>query len=539
MSGLDAWVREAFAQVELYEEDLHAYQVDSERFLYSTPFSALWQDTGMGKTPTLLRLINRLVMNDECENVLVIGPQRVVNVSWPDEIAKWQFSVPLSHTIIREDTLTEAITRAGQAARREAKVAGHGKDAANAIVKEARRKAARKAVRDMMRERLASIFLIHKEQVEFLVEAFGKDWPFDVVIIDESSSLKDHTTNRWKALWKVRPLIKRMHQLTATPAAESYLHLFAQITLLDGGERLGLNFAKYRDRYFTQNRWSMRWAPREGAIEEISAKIADICLEMKQQDYLDLQQPVTAPYKIHLDAKQTALYRKMEEDLIVELDDGTEVEAETAAALSQKLLQMASGVLYDNVLEPIPGATGEDDEPLFRKRRVVHNLHDHKIDQLAQIVEETEGECLLVSYYHQASLDRLMKAFPQAKPMDKEGKCIKEWNKGKIPMLLIHPQSDAHGLNLQKGGRHVVFFDIPWSYENYYQLYRRLARQGQQFLVVIHQLIAAGTIDELVVEALNNKRDGQEVLFKLIRKLRRRILAKKRQAEQQLEFTDL
>lgn len=521
--SLAAYVADRFSDVKLGEENLHGYQSMMEQFAYENPFSALWADTGLGKSATMLKLIHRLVTNEETGPVLVIGPRRVVEVTWPDEIREWRFAAPLTHTIIRDDTLTDTINKAGQAARREAKLNGHGKEAADAIVREARQAASRKAVRDMMRKRPASIYLIHREQIEFLVEAFERDWPFSTVIIDESSCLKDHKTNRWKALWRVRPLIKRMHQLTATPAAESYLYLFAQITLLDRGERLGKSFTKYAQQYFTQNKYTMKWAPREGAVEEITAKVSDICVVLKQEDYLDLQQPVTVQHHVQLDDKQTSLYRTMENDFVVELDDGTEVEAETAAALSQKLLQMASGVLYDTVLEEV----GPD---VLRKRRVVHQLHDHKLDALAQLEEELNGESMLVSYCHQSSLDRILDRFPHAKAMDKEGKLIKEWNKGKVKMLLIHPQSDAHGLNLQKGGRHVVFFDLPFSYEQYYQLYRRLARQGQQLLVVIHQLIARGTRDEDVAEILCNKGDVQEVFFKLIMKMRRRRARERQQA---------
>jgi SNF2 family DNA or RNA helicase len=547
-----ARVRRMFSQVKLTLKDLHQYQIDAEKFLYENPFSALFLDTGLGKTAILLRLINRLVVNNECKRVLIIAPQRVANVTWPDEIAQWSFSAWISHTIIRDDDLVDSINKAGQLSRRLIKTDGHGagrialakkrsrvkafddalemgldssyvqkqiseaeKIVEKKLVKKDRLVEAQKAVRRMLVERPAKIYLIHKEQVEFLVEAFGRDWPFDTVIIDESSSLKDHTTKRWKALWKVRPLIKRMHQLTATPAAEGYQYLFAQIVLLDRGKRFGTTVTKFREKFFNQNFYTKKWEIREGSQDDITKLIADLCLVMKQEDYLDLEQPVVVKKKIHLSETQMAVYRKMEDDFLIEMEDGTVVEAETAAALSQKLLQMASGVVYDNILE-------EQENGDIKKRRVVHHLHDDKIDALRQLEEEINGESMLIAYYHKSSLDRIMKAFPDAKPMDKAGKLIKEWNKGKVKKLLIHPMSDAHGLNLQKGGRHVVFFDLPWSYENYYQLYRRLARQGQKFLVMIHQLIAVGTIDEVVAECLDDKRDSQEIFFKMITAMRRR-----------------
>ena len=529
MNKLMNWLKQVFSKVELTFENFHEYQRVALEFLYENKFSALFLDTGLGKTPILLKLISKLIINEECENILIIAPQRVANVTWPDEISKWLFSAALSHTIIRENELVDFINKAGQDARRQCKLDGLSKPIADAYVAEARAKASRIAVRTMMFEREADIYIIHKEQVEFLVNSFGRDWPFDTVIIDESSSLKDHKTGRWKSLWKVRPLIKRMHQLTATPAAESYLHLFAQITLLDLGQRLGKNFNKYSDKYFTQNKYTRKWKAREGAIEEITEIISDICLVMKQEDYLDLQQPTLSSRKVKLSAKQLSLYKQMENESLIELPDGTEIEAETAAALSQKLLQMSSGVVYETLLE-------DDGEGTFKKRRVVHHLHDEKIDELIQLEEELCGESMLVAYYHQSSLDRILKAFPHAKAMDKAGKCIAEWNKGKIKMLLIHPQSDAHGLNLQKGGRHVVFFDLPWSYENYYQLYRRLARQGQELLVVIHHLIAEGTIDEVVAECLQQKGDVQEIFFKILMRFRRK---KAREAKLNLELDEL
>lgn len=258
---------------------------------------------------------------------------------------------------------------------------------------------------------------------------------------------------------------------------------------------------------------------RPGADERIAAKISDICLVLKAEDYLDLEKPVSLIENVKLSPQQGALYKQMEDDYIVTLPTGEEVEAETAAALSQKLLQMASGVLYETVLEDV----GNGD---FKKRRIVHHLHDHKIEKLETIVEEAHGEPLLVAYWHDASLDRLKKAFPKAVVMDKKGECIKPWNAGKIQMLLVHPQSAGHGLNLQHGGRRIVFFDIPWSLELYLQLIGRLARQGQKYVVMVHHLIAEGTLDEAVVEALREKRDAQEVLFVLLKRLRKAISQK-------------
>lgn len=531
MGGLDAWVRDRFSHANLTEGHLHQYQQDAKNFMYDNPFSALFLDTGLGKTGACIKLIHQLVLEGQREPTLVIGPLRVAGVTWPDELREWTFGCPLNFRIIRDGDLVESVNAAGQEARRIAKLNGADENGIKLAVAEARHRAAQRAVRTMMIGDRSHVHLINQEQVEFLVEAWGKDWPYKVVIIDESSSLKDPTTNRWKALWKIRKLIKRMHQLTATPASETYLHLYAQITLLDRGERFGTSYNKYKERFFTYNQYSRKHKLRPGAEEEITQLISDICIVMKQEDYLDLQQPVPVYHPVKLDAKQLALYRQMESEFIVELPAGEVVEAETASALSQKLLQMASGVLYDTISEEV----GNGD---FKDKRVVYQLHDHKIDALRQLHEEINGENMLVAYWHQSSLDRLLKAFPKAKVMDKDGKLIAEWNKGKIPILLLHPMSGSHGLNLQRGGRHVVFFDIPWSYERYYQFYRRLARQGQKYLVLIHHLVATGTKDEMVAQCLRDKRDGQEMLFRWINRMRRKLAKLKRERAAMEAFTD-
>lgn len=355
------------------------------------------------------------------------------------------------------------------------------------------------------------------------------------VLVHNCSSFKDIQTNRFKALKKVRdqkfksgkPLVRRMHLLTATPAAETAEHLFAQVYLMDGGQRFGSHITKFRERYFTQNRYTMKWTIREGAAEEILAKCADICLVMKKRDYLTSEEPLYINRFIHMSEAEMALYRTMAEKHIVELDGGVRVEAETAAAVSQKLLQMASGVLYDTKLEP--GQTEDDDHVKVTK---IHHIHEHKLEALKELVEEAQGKPILVAYWHRSSLDRLMKTFPQAVKMDKLGKCIKPWNAGKIPMLLMHPQGGAHGLNLQKGPGHIVcFYDIPHSLELYQQFIARLDRQGQANLVLVYHLIAKGTLDEAVVQALQAKDDAQEMLFALIMLIRAEIKARKKRAK--------
>lgn len=515
---LNRYVQALFKNVERGPEDMHGYQNTAVQFLIDNPFSALFIDLGLGKTCISLTAILNLVCQFELEHALVIAPVRVANETWPTEIGLWRHTAPLTYVHIREEEVVKAVNAAGRAERQAIKREGgnlKGKAALDRIEK-ARLMASRAAVRKHFKENPATVHIINREQVEFLVNAWGKDWPYDAVFIDESSCLKDHTTNRFKALKRVRPLIKRMHQLTATPAAETYEHLFAQIYLLDQGERFGRSITAFREEYFTFNKYTFKYKLRPGAEERIAEKIADICLTMKAEDYLKLEKPVMLIDKIILDPEHKALYEEMEREFVVTLANGAEVEAETAAALSQKLLQMGSGVLYETVLEEV----GDGD---FKKRRVVHHLHDHKISALENLVEEAHGEPILVAYWHESSLARLKQAFPKAVAMDKKGECIKKWNVGKIPILLVHPQSAGHGLNLQYGGRRIVFFDIPWSLELYLQLVGRLARQGQKYVVMVHHLVAQGTVDEAVVEALIEKRDAQEVLFRLLKKFRRRI----------------
>lgn len=527
MTYFDRYFAEKFSKVELRRDQLKRYQSEiALPFLKDNPFSALFVDMGLGKTATTLTLISDLLDKFEFEKALIIGPLRVVNTTWPDEIMKWEHVAHLTWYHIRDDFVQEIVRKAGadvrapivEQARREAESRGIDLDlepsAVRAVVNEfvklrnneirrARVLAARKAIRKADKENPATIHLIHREQVEFLVDAWGKDWPYDVVIIDESSGFKDHKTRRFKALKRVRPLIKRMHQLTATPATEGYMGLFAQMYLLDQGERLGLNITSYRDRYFTRGYDGFSWNLRPGGADDIAAKISDICLTLKKEDYLpEMSEPVFNPRYVDLTPEEMKLYKKFQKEFVLELPGGAEIEAETAANLSGKLMQLASGCVYDD-------------------EKVVHEFHNHKIEELRNIVDEVGGKPLLVAYWFQSSLNRLKRAFPSAVVMDSDGKAVAPWNRGEIPMLLMHPQGAGHGLNLQKGGHHLVFFDIPWSLELYIQTVGRLDRQGQEELVILHHIIARDTIEEYVVKCLKEKRVVQDELFRMLKVLRR------------------
>lgn len=548
---------------------MHEYQDPvAVEFIKKNPFCALFIDMGLGKSVISLTAILDMVCDMEVDCVLVVAPLRVANETWPTEIREWRHTASMTIARIRDDDLVGEINAAGAAARKLLKVHGvahpkvqaflrrhrelglrrraksmglthhkitqYGRQKIDEAMKlpvtdaerkmyvtHARRVAAKGAVRSHKQRNPATIYIINREQLEFLVDAWGRDWPYDTVFIDESSSLKDHKTGRWRALRTVRPFIKRMVQLTATPAAETYLHLWAQISLLDLGERLGRTYTEFVDKYFDTNKYNFTHTLKDGAKETIAEKISDICLTMKAEDYLSLAEPIPDVRLIELVGKERAFYDTMERESVVELE-GREVEAETAAALSSKLLQIASGVLYETYYLEDTDCGDEAIAEDLTKVKKVHQVHNHKIDDLKDLVAEHPGEPMLVVYHFKSSLARLQKAFPKAVAMDSAGKAVKPWNAGKIPMLLVHPQSAGHGLNLQHGGRHVVFFDLPWSLELYLQTIGRLARQGQKLVVYIHHIVAKGTLDELVLKCLLEKRDAQEDLFRMLKRLRRR-----------------
>lgn len=535
-------IQALFSDVKLTRGDMHKYQrEDAYNHLMKHPFSALFIDMGLGKTvSTATVIVDLLELYDNDDKVLIVGPMRVATTTWPDEFRQWQHLAPHVPQLIHVDDADPRLKEAERAAKQDERDRlGFPSD----IEKAGRAGVARKKVfiREQMARSPRTIHIISQDWLEWLVDYYGTEWPYRTVIIDESSGFKDHKTRRFLALQSIREvpgLITRMHLLTATPAAESYIHFFAQIFLLDAGERLGRNITAYRERYFKQSRYTQKWELMPGSKEKILAKISDICLVMKEEDYLTREQPRFIRREVHMNEAQRKLYMTMKEEMVVTLDDGTEVEAETAAALSAKLLQMASGVLYDTKLED-----GEDPDDPDAKMKImkIHRIHDHKMEALKQIVEEAQGQPILVSYSHRATLDRLKKEFPKAVKMDREAKCKKPWNEGKIPMLLMHPKSGGHGLNLQAGGHIIVFFDIPWSLEMYLQLIGRLSRQGQKNRVSVFLLMCADTLDQVVVDALTAKEDAQDLLFKILKKMKaklRRVLKKRRMAQLSKEEQD-
>ena len=440
--------------------------------------------------------------------------------TWPTEFRTWGHTAAFTPVLIREEGDEPSIKAAQVLDRKEGRVRKAEREFDPDCEWPLHESRARAAIREELARSPADIHFINREQVEWLVNLHGPRWPYRTVIIDESSSFKDYKTERYKALKKVRQtpgLITRLHELTATPAAETYEHLFAQLYLLDLGKRLGKNITHYRNDHFVSNQYTRKWTLRPGHEQLVLDKIKDICLVMQAKDYLKVEEATVVKRPVRLPESVMALYEQMQKEMLVTLPDGTVVEAETAAALASKLLQMASGVLYET-----HDLLDADTEELSKVKRV-HKLHDAKIETLKEIVEGLQGSPVLVAYHFKSSLDRLKKAFPKATVMDRDGKCVKDWNAGKIPILLIHPASGGHGLNLQKGpGHNIVFFDLVYSLELWTQLIGRLARQGQKNPVLVQVLIAIGTRDEDVFEMVNGKQDAQDQFFKLLKKLIRK-----------------
>jgi SNF2 family DNA or RNA helicase len=520
-----------FDEVKLKREQMHGYQGEAYNFLRDNRFSGLFIDMGLGKTVSagtlIADIVHGLLDGEELadgEKVLVIGPLRVATATWPNEFDKWEHLASMNYKVVHVDDDDPRLKQAYKAAwadglERQMFTSERQKYANTAQA------ACKERLRQEAATDKATVHFISRDWIEWLVQFYlkrGKGWPYRCVIIDESSAFKDHNTNRFKALQSVVDFpgnVTRCHILTATPAAESYMNLFSQIYLLDKGKRLGKELSMYQRRYFTENKYTRKWELRPDGEKDILAKIADICLVMKREDYLPMVPPRFIERPVYMTPDQMALYRKMEKDMVVTLADGTEVAAESAAALSAKLLQMASGVLYNTTMEP--GLEEEDDHAKVLK---IHRIHEHKIEMLKEIVDEAQGKPILLGYHHRSSKERLKKAFPNLVFMDKTGKCIKKWNKGQIPILAMHPASGGHGLNLQDGGHIVVFFDIPWSLELYQQFIGRLDRQGQLERVTVFHIVCKGTLDEAVIEALTAKDDAQMMLFNILRRMRKKLV---------------
>lgn len=442
----------------------HEYQITAKQWILDHPKCGLFLDMGLGKTVISLTAVD-LLANDyfAVDKTLVIAPKRVAEDTWPTETKKWD---QLKHLKVSP-------------------ILGTPKQRLSAL------------------EEDADVYIITRGNIAWLVDLLGKQWKFDTLIIDELSSFKNPASKRFKKLKTVTPFFKRLIGLTGTPAPNSYMDLWSQIYLLDRGERLGKNITTFRRTFFdAYNRGQYTdYKLKKGAKEEIDNLLADLCISMKAKDYLkELKEPVMIDVQARLNPEEMKKYKSMAKDAIAEFEE-EKVIALSAAAVTNKLLQMANGAVYDE-----HGNT--------------HILHSRKLDALEELTEEAQGENMLVFYNFKSDLERIQERFPQAVKLETD-KDIREWNKGNIQMLLAHPASAGHGLNLQEGGSIIVWYGLNWSLELYLQANARLQRQGQKNQVRIYRIISKNTVDEKVVEALSGKNIRQE---DLLRKLKAEVL---------------
>lgn len=446
----------------------HEYQKRATQFIIDNRYCALFLDMGLGKTVSTLTAID-ILKNDylEIDKVLVIAPKSVALNTWSGETAKWDH--------LRKLRISVAM---GTAAQRS------------------------KAI-----ERDADIYVTNRDNVKWIVDYFKKEpWPFDTVVLDESSSFKNPSSQRFKALRKIRPQLRRVIELTGTPSPNGLMDLWPQIWLLDMGERLGRTLGSYRSEFFTAGRRNgavvYDWIARPGARQRISKRLADISMSMQASDYLDMPDVIDGGLTLALPPDEMRDYLAFQREQLMQLDN-TDIEAVTAAALTNKLLQYTGGALYDDQ----------------------HNWHEvstAKLEALQDIVDSTD-ESVLIYYQYQSEKDRILKMLPDAVTFTGEPELLESWNAGKIRLMLAHPASVAYGLNMQAGGHIIVWYTPTWNLELYMQANARLHRQGQTKPVVIYHLIAAGTIDERVMQALNCKNGSQAALLKHIKELRESI----------------
>ncbi|GIP14377.1 DEAD/DEAH box helicase [Paenibacillus montaniterrae] len=439
----------------------HDYQRYCINRLLADEALGLLLDLGLGKTVITLTAINDLKYNRfAIRKALVIAPKKVAEATWSNEQSKWQH---LHHLRIQP-------------------VLGDKNKRIRAL------------------NTPADIYVINRDNVVWLTEYYRNAWPFDLVVIDELSSFKNHAAKRTKALSWIRPHIKRIVGLTGTPAPNGLLDLWAQIYLLDQGERLEKNITQYRSRYFDKNYNGFGYTAKPGADELIQQRIADICISMKAEDYLELPDAITNVIPVVLDPQAKKQYEKFEKEMLLQLE-GTEITATSAAVLTGKLLQLCNGALYD-----------ED--------RNVHEIHDNKIEAFTELIEQLNGKPALVFYSYQHDKTRIMKALSKTSLRVRELKTpqdFADWNAGLIDVGLAHPASTAYGLNLQDGGNHVVWFGLNWSLELYQQANGRLHRQGQTQKVILHHLVVQGGADEDVMAALEGKAATQDKLLEALK----------------------
>lgn len=445
----------------------HAYQAHCIQKIIEIRKLGLFLDMGLGKTVTTLTAVKELKYNRfEVRKVLVIAPKKVAEGTWTKEKDKWD------HT---------RMLRVSQVLGSQAK-------------------------RIRALNTPADIYIINRENVAWLVDYYRNAWPFDMVVVDESSSFKSHKSKRFKALASMGGHIGRMVELTGTPSPNGLNDLWSQVFLLDGGERLGKRYTQFRERYFDPgdrgNNVIYNYRAKPGSEESILEKISDICISMKAEDYLQLPDVTYHQVPVTLDARAEKAYREMERKMVLDLpEDEEQISVASAAALSNKLLQLANGALYDD-------------------GHGVHEVHGCKIEAFLELIESLQGKPALVFYNFQHDRERILGALGKSGLRIRELKTTEDedaWNRREVDILLTHPASSAYGLNLQQGGNHVVWFGLTWNYELYTQANKRLHRQGQEEKVIIHHLVCAGTRDEDVMKALERKEDVQECVMQSLK----------------------
>lgn len=438
----------------------HNYQNYAKDFILAHKVSALFLDCGLGKTITTLTAINELMYDSfEISKVLIIAPLRVAQSTWKDEIEKWDHLNLLRYSI----------------------VVGDEKERLKAL------------------KQNSDIYIINRENVDWLVTKSGIDFNFDMLVIDELSSFKSHTSKRFKSLLKIRPYFERVVGLTGTPSSNGLMDLWAEFRVLDLGERLGRYITHYRNEYFLPDKRNgaviFSYKPQPNAEERIYRRLADMTISMKSTEYLKMPELILNELEINLDEEDQMKYKKFKKEMVMTIQE-KEIDAINAASLSNKLIQLANGSIYD-----------ED--------KKFYEVHNKKLDKLEEIIESANGKPVLVAYWFKADKERIEKRFKvrEIKTADD----IKQWNIGMINLALIHPASAGHGLNLQSGGSTLVWFSLTWSLELYQQTNARLYRQGQKDTVVIHHLITKNTIDEDIMKSLKRKDKTQEALMRAVK----------------------
>lgn len=437
----------------------HDYQKYATKFIITHPISAILLDCGMGKSSITLNAINQLMYDYfEVSKLLVICPLRVAN-TWVDEIAKWdEFNHIIYSLVIGSET---------------------------------------ERLRALNSK--ADIYIINRENVDWLINKSGFPFDFDMVVIDELSSFKSAAAKRFKSLLKVRPKVKRIVGLTGTPSSNGLMDLWAEFKILDMGERLGRYITHYRNNFFIPDKRNQQmifsYKPRPGAEDAIYRLISDITISMKSADFLKMPECIMNEVEVELSEKERSVYDKLRQEMVISLGE-EEIDASNAATLSGKLLQMANGAIYN-------------------EEKSVFHIHNRKLDALEDLIEGANGKPVLVAYWYKHDLDRIKKSFKVREI--KTSKDINDWNNGKIPIAIIHPASAGHGLNLQSGGSTLIWFGLTWSLELYQQTNARLWRQGQKSTVVIHHIISKDTIDEDVMKALKLKEKTQTALINAVK----------------------